>query len=87
MQAQDFTIEPAGIVKAGAGHFHIMVDVGCVATGTVIPSDDSHVHFGKAQLTAEFPLSPGTHKLCLQVGDGAHNALGITDEISITVTG
>jgi hypothetical protein len=65
----------------------VLVDSGCVAAGTVIPKDDNHVHLGKAQLTAEIPLAPGTHRLCLQVGDGAHNALALTDEISITVTG
>jgi hypothetical protein len=86
MTASNFTIEPAGDVHTGAGHFHVMVDVGCVAAGTPIPKDDSHVHLGKAQLSTELVLSPGPHKLCLQLGDGAHTALGITDEISITVS-
>ena len=87
MTASNFTIEPAGDVHAGAGHFHVMVDVGCVASGTVIPKDDSHVHLGKAQLTTELVLAPGPHKLCLQAGDGAHTALALTDQISITVSG
>jgi uncharacterized protein DUF4399 len=87
MTASNFTIEPAGDVHAGAGHFHVMVDVGCVAPGTAVPKDDSHVHLGKAQLSTEIVLAPGPHKLCLQAGDGAHVALAITDEISITVSG
>lgn len=87
MTASNFTIEPAGDVHAGAGHFHVMVDVGCVAPGTAVPNDDSHVHLGKAQLSTEIVLAPGPHELCLQAGDGAHVALAITDEISITVTG
>jgi len=87
MAATGFTIEPAGDVHAGAGHFHVMVDVGCVAPGTAIPKDDSHVHLGKAQLTTELVLAPGTHKLCLQAGDGVHTALTVTDQISITVSG
>ena len=87
MTASNFTIEPAGDVHAGAGHFHVMVDVGCVAPGTVIPKDDAHVHLGKAQLSTDIVLAPGPHKLCLQVGDGAHTALDITDEIAITVSG
>jgi hypothetical protein len=87
MTATNFTIEPAGDVHAGAGHFHVMVDVGCLAPGTVVPKDASHVHLGKAQLSTEIVLTPGPHKLCLQAGDGAHTALPITDEISITVSG
>jgi hypothetical protein len=86
MTATNFTVEPAGDVHPGAGHLHVMVDVGCVATGTVIPKDDAHVHLGKAQLTTDLVLTPGPHKLCLQAGDGAHTALDITDEIEITVS-
>jgi hypothetical protein len=86
MTASNFTVEPAGEVHAGAGHLHVMVDVGCVATGTVIPKDDAHVHLGMAQMATELTLAPGTHKLCLQAGDGAHKALDITDEIEITVS-
>jgi len=86
MTATDFTVEPAGDVHAGAGHLHVMIDVGCVATGTVVPKDDAHVHLGKAQLTTDLVLTPGAHKLCLQAGDGAHTALDITSEISVTVS-
>jgi hypothetical protein len=86
MTATNFTVEPAGDVHAGAGHLHVMVDVGCVAPGTVIPKDAAHVHLGMAQMAAELPLAPGVHKLCLQAGDGAHKALDITDEIEITVS-
>ena len=37
MGAENFTIEPAGEVKAGAGHLHIMVDTDCVADGRSSP--------------------------------------------------
>lgn len=83
--ANNFTIEPAGEVSEGAGHFHVMIDVGCVAPGEVIPSDDAHVHFGDGSTSAELELEPGTYSLCLQVGDGEHVALDLTDEITITV--
>lgn len=85
MMAVNFTIEPAGEVRAGAGHFHIMIDVPCVTPGEVIPSDDSHLHFGQGQTSAELELAAGEHTLCLQAGDGAHVALDLTDTISITV--
>ncbi|MGH8976336.1 MAG: DUF4399 domain-containing protein [Acidimicrobiia bacterium] len=85
MQATNFTIEPAGEVKAGAGHFHIIVDADCIATGQVIPKDDTHLHYGMAQTEAELTLAAGKHTLCLQAGDGAHTALDLTDKISIEI--
>lgn len=86
--AQNFRVEPAGAVNAGAGHLHVMVDTPCVAAGQVIPNNDAHKHFGKAQMEAELSLTPGQHTLCLQAADGAHIALsgaGMTQQISITV--
>lgn len=86
MQAEGFTIEPASSgVNPGAGHLHIMVDTECVAEGEVIPNDDAHRHYGMAQTEAELDLEPGDHDLCLQAADGAHVALPITSQISITV--
>lgn len=86
--ATNFTIEPAGEVKAGAGHLHIMVDVECVAAGTAVPADDNHLHFGAGQTEATLALTPGEHTLCLQAADGAHVALagdGATEVVTIAV--
>ncbi len=83
-----FTVEPAGAVKPGAGHLHIMVDTACVAAGSVIPKDTQHRHYGQAQLAADLELTPGQHTLCLQAADGAHTALagdGLTQQIKLTV--
>lgn len=85
MMAVNFTIEPAGEVRDGAGHFHIMIDVPCVTPGEVIPSDENHLHFGQGQTSAELELAAGEHTLCLQAGNGEHVALDLTDTISITV--
>ncbi len=88
MTATGFAIEPAGPPRAGAGHFHVMVDVGCVAPGAPIPVGSAgYNHFGKAQTEAELELPAGEHKLCLQAGDGTHVALDLTDEISVVVAG
>jgi hypothetical protein len=51
----------------------------------VIPKDADHVHLGKGQLEGKIFLTPGEHSLCLQVGDGAHTALDITDLATVTV--
>lgn len=88
MGVENFLVEPAGPVKAGAGHLHIMVDTECGAAGAVVPADAAHLHYGKGQLEAELALLPGTHTLCLQAADGAHIALagaGMKQKITLTV--
>ena len=85
MQATGLQLEPAGAVREGAGHLHIMVDTPCVTPGQVIPADDAHKHYGQAQTETTLELPPGQHTLCRQAGDGAHTALGLTEEITITV--
>jgi hypothetical protein len=82
---EGFTLQPAGAVHADAGHLHVMVDVPCVTPGKVIPKDAHHVHFGKGQAKGSLDLDAGKHTLCLQAGDGAHRALGLTDTITVTV--
>lgn len=83
----ELEIEPAGPVREGAGHFHVIIDAACVAVGEAVPRDNQHVHFGKGQTEGQLFLEPGKHKLCLQMGDGAHVALPFTDEIDVTVDG
>ena len=86
--AENFTVEPAGEVTAGAGHLHVMVDTDCMPAGQIVPKDDTHVHYGQGQLEADLELAPGPHTLCLQAADGAHTALageGMTQVINITV--
>jgi hypothetical protein len=85
MGADGFTVEPAGEVREGAGHLHLMVDSDCLASGETIPEDASHLHFGDGSTETELDLSPGEHALCLQAGDGQHAALDLTDQITITV--
>ncbi len=84
--AENFEIEEAGAISEGAGHMHVMVDTDCVAVGDVIPADENHIHYGDGSTSTELELEPGEHTLCLQAGDGAHTALDLTDEITITVS-
>lgn len=88
MDAANFIIEPAGAVRPGAGHLHILVDTPAIPVGQVVPKDEKHNHYGQGQKEAELTLSPGTHTLLLQGTDGAHVALageGMTNKITITV--
>ena len=85
MTADGIAIEPSGEARDGAGHFHVIADAGCVDAGTTIGRDADHVHFGDGQQEGLIYLEPGQHDLCLQVGDGVHSALDITESTSITV--
>lgn len=87
MSAVGFRIEPAGAARAGAGHFHIMVDAGCVPAGEPIPFEPGYNHYGGGESEATLELSPGEYVLCLQAGNGEHTATDLTDRIEITVAG
>lgn len=86
-QTSGFEITPADQGGDGetGGHMHVMVDTGCVTPGEVIPSDDTHIHYGDGSSSAELELAAGEHTLCLQAGDAGHNAADLTDEVTITV--
>jgi len=85
MVADGVTIEAAGDAREGFGHFHVIVDDGCVDSGTPVPKDANHIHFGFGATTGTIYLTPGDHDLCLQVADGVHSALDITDTATVTV--
>jgi hypothetical protein len=75
MAATGINVEPAGPVNENAGHFHLLIDEPFVAAGEIIPVDETHLHFGKAQLTTTVTLEPGSYLLRLQLADGTHRAL------------
>lgn len=85
MEAVNFEIEPAGAVRDGAGHFHLLIDRGCMGPGETIPKDDSHLHFGDGSTKTEVELTPGEHVLCLQVGNGAHAALPFVHFVTVVI--
>jgi hypothetical protein len=86
MGVEGIALKPAGPIEAGSGHHHILIDVDAIPTGTVIPNDEQHQHFGKAQSEATLLLAPGPHKLSLQYGDGVHRSYGPQLAASITIT-
>lgn len=83
MGVEGMEIAPAGEVKAGQGHHHIIVDGGPIAKGTVVPADATHLHFGKGQTETSLELTPGKHTLTLQLADGLHQSYG--EELSATL--
>ena len=77
---QGLKLRPAGEDPndRATGHHHVLIDLDPMPLGEVIPMDDAHKHFGKAQTEAELTLPPGKHKLTLQLADGAHRSYGPT---------
>jgi hypothetical protein len=74
-------------IAMGTGHHHILIDAGdSIPAGTVVPKDEHHLHFGKAQSVADVTLAPGTHVLTLQFADAIHRSYGSKLATSITVT-
>jgi hypothetical protein len=70
------TVEPAGEVKEGMGHHHIVIDGQFVEAGTIVPADSTHIHYGKGQLETQLALTPGKHTLTMQFADGVHKSYG-----------
>jgi len=78
----NYALAPKGVSKDGEGHFHVVMDT-CIEPGEVI--GDNHTHVGSGAATVAIELEPGVHNLCLQLGDGFHTALAITEMLSVDV--
>ena len=81
---------PAGDVKEarpGIAHYHVGIGTSCLAAGkTIVKGTPSWVHFGDGKSEIDMQLTPGRHKLALQLGDDLHNTLpGACREITVTV--
>jgi len=82
---------PEGDVKTarpGVGHFHVGVDQYCLKPGmTIVKGTPQWVHFGKGDSEIDMQLTPGKHKLSLQLGDDLHNTVpGLCSTITVNVT-
>ena len=86
--AERFTIEPVGDgeIHDGAGHHHLGVDTDCLPVGEIIPEGNPWIHFGDASTEISMQLEAGTHRFCLQPGDGEHRTLAdLSAVVTITV--
>lgn len=88
MGVDGYKIAPVGTMTKETGHHHLIVDGGPIPEGTVVPTDKTHLHFGKGQTETELELPPGKHKLTLQFADGAHRSYGpaMSNTIEVEVT-
>lgn len=86
MGVEGMKVMKAGEVVEGTGHHHIIIDGSPVPAGTVVPADDTHIHFGGGQTEVDLELQPGEHRLTLQFADGLHRSYGDQMSTSIDVT-
>lgn len=87
MGVDGLKLDTAGAIVAGTGHHHLLIDAGdSIPAGQVVPKDATHLHFGKAQSSAEVTLTPGKHVLTLQFADGIHRSYGSQLAATISVT-
>jgi hypothetical protein len=71
-------VPPGDITTArpGIAHFHLGIDQTCLPPGkTIVKGTPSWVHFGDGKSEFDSQLTPGKHKLALQLGDDLHNTL------------
>lgn len=86
MGVSGMQVEPAGAVKEGFGHHHILINQTSWPEGEVIPMSDSTLHFGKGQTDASIELEAGEYTIALQFADGVHSSYGEKLATSITIT-
>src|SRR5258707_9057425 len=81
---------PQGDVKTarpGIAHYHLGIDQRCLPAGkTIVKGTPSWVHFGDGKSEFETQLTPGKHRLALQLGDALHNTMpGTCTMMTVTV--
>lgn len=85
MGVSGMEVEPAGQVKEGFGHHHILINQASWPEGQVIPASDSTIHFGKGQTDTSLELPAGEYTISLQFADGVHTSYGESMATSINI--
>lgn len=84
--AEGIEVEPAGVVKEGYGHHHILINEDPTPEGMAVPADETHIHYGGGQTGDTLDLPPGDHTLVLQFADGIHRSYGEALSATVKVT-
>jgi len=73
--------------RPGVAHYHVGIDTPCLPAGkNIVKGTPSWVHFGKGESEFDTQLTPGKHKLALQLGDDLHNTIaGTCSTITVNV--
>jgi hypothetical protein len=74
-------------VRPGKAHYHVGIDQNCLPAGkNIVKGTPSWVHFGDGKDVFDTQLTPGKHKLALQLGDDMHDTIpGTCQMITVTV--
>ena len=86
----DISAVPPGDLKEtrpGKAHYHVGIDQDCLPSGkNIVKGTPSWVHFGDGKDVFDSQLTPGKHKLALQLGDDLHNTIpGACQVITVNV--
>ena len=84
-------VAPAGTYEDNTGHFHLLINSTIAKEDYeyAIPSDETHLHFGKGQTETTLELEPGDYHLQIIMGDGdhmIHDKPVLSERIKVTVT-
>ena len=79
-----FEIEMAGLKTEKKGHFHLIIDDAPSKKGSVIPADETHIHYMMGEKYGYVELETGEHTLTIQLADGLHEI--IDDNLYKTIT-
>jgi uncharacterized protein DUF4399 len=73
--------------RPGVAHYHVGIDQDCLPPGkNIVKGTPSWVHFGDGKDVFDSQLTPGKHKLAVQLGDDLHNTMpGACQVITINV--
>jgi len=73
--------------RPDVAHYHVGIDQDCLPAGkNIVKGTPSWVHFGDGKDVFDSQLTPGKHKLSLQLGDDLHNTLpGTCQTITVNV--
>ncbi|MEO9965846.1 MAG: DUF4399 domain-containing protein [Reichenbachiella sp.] len=85
MGVSGMVVEPAGEVREGFGHHHVLINQTSWPEGSVIPMSDSTLHFGKGQTDTTIEMEPGEYTIALQFANGVHSSYGEKMAASITI--
>ena len=62
--------------RPGVAHYHVGIDQNCLPPGkNIVKGTPSWVHFGDGKDVFDSQMSPGKHKLAVQLGDDLHNTM------------
>lgn len=79
-------VKPAGEDVPNSGHHHLIINGSSIQHGEVVPADETHIHYGKAQTSAEVELAPGEYTLTMQFANYLHQSYGEVGATSIKIT-